>query len=602
VKTAARYRPLLVAFAALAFWAESWSGFGGRERLHQYDVLSLCALSGNEAVFYAGVAITQLFFAFGLGLFLARSWGGWGDRIAGEIFARPRIALAALSAAGGLLALLVALAVVREHSITEDEKTYIFQAKLLLMGRMSIDVPPQAATFWEPYLVGIGPHWSGQYFWAQPALLALGLLAHAPYAVPAIEVAGTVFFSGLLVDELTGDRRATVLAGALVATSPILVLTGATLNNANLSAACCAVTLFSLARLHKRADRTATIALALSTAVGLHNRLLDHTAILIASAIVLGVTSEGARIAMVKRLVPAVLIALPFLALHAAFNRAVSGDWRHSGYWLQDQVQRWTMLGFGTGAGGFPQDASTASSKTIANAVRMLFYTAGGPLAFAPVAIQALRGERSGILRAAGATTALYFGAYFLYASASTQTTGPVYFDALVPVLAGTAAIATVRTHDLIADAEPLRRAVPALVVAQIVGAFLLFFPPAALEVGRAADDSAHCDELASELDPTARALVFVAPARSDAEYRSLTDWQPMPSPTFDDRILFPRAAGPEKDSAVFAQFGAGRETYLAHCVAEAKPRIERYDPATGRVWPATGAAAAKPDGADPSH
>jgi hypothetical protein len=581
MKSAARYRPLLVAAAALAFWFESFNGFGGRERLHQYDVLSLCALSGNEAVFYVGVTVAQVFVVGGLALFLARGWSAWGDRITAGLLARPRATLAVLSAAGGLLALLIAVAVVGQHTITEDEKTYLFQSKLLLAGRMSIEAPAQAAAFWEPYIVGVGPHWSGQYFWAQPALLALGLLAHATYAVPAIEVACTTFFTGLLVSELTTDRRATVLAGALVATSPLAILTGATLNNANVSAACCAVTLFGLARLYRGADRSATIALGLSTAVGLHNRVLDHAAILVAAALVLAVATAGARIAMARRLLPAVLIALPLLALHPLFNHLVSGSFRHSGYWLQDRVQNWTMLGFGTGAGGFPQDASTACAKTIANGARMLLYTAGGPLVFAPVAILALRGERLGLLRAAGWVTAVYYAAYFFYASASTQTTGPVYFDALVPVLVSAVAVATVRTHDLFAAAEPLRRAVPAFVLAQVVGAFLLFWPPAALEVGRAAQDSSACDDLASGLDASERALVFVAPG---IEYRSLTNWQPMASPTFDDRILFPRAGGPEKDRAVFAQFGAGRQSYLAHCVGEPKPRIERYDPATGQV------------------
>jgi hypothetical protein len=586
MKILAASRPLLIALAALAFWFESFDGFGGRGRLHAYDVLSLCALSGNEAIFYAGVAVVQLFFVGGLGLWMARRWGGRGDRLARGVLERPRATLAVLSVAGGLLSLLIAIVVVSQHTMTEDEKTYLFQAKLLLMGRMSIEAPPQAAAFWEPYIVGTGPQWSGQYFWAQPALLALGLLAHAPYAIPSLEVACTVFFTGLLVLELTSDRRAAVLAGVLAATSPLAILTGATLNNANLSAAACAVTLWSLARLSRGSDRTATWALALSTAVGLHNRLLDHAAVLVAAAGVLAIAHAGARMAMARRLVPAIAIALPFLALHALFNHAVSGDWRHSGYWLQDRVQSWTMLGFGTGAGGFPQDASTACSKTIANAVRLIVYTAGGPLAFAPLAVQALAGKRVGLLAAAGGVTLLYFAAYFFYASASTQTTGPVYFDALVPVLGGAAAIATVQTHDLILDREQLRRMIPALAVAQVGGALLLFWPPALLEVGRAAQDSATCDELARGLDPAERALVFVAPG---VQYTSLTDWQPMPSPTFDDRILFPRAGGAEKDGAVLAAFGAGRTTYLAHCVGEPKPKIERYDPATGRLWPIAG-------------
>ena len=586
MKTLAAYRPLLVALAALAFWVESFDGFGGRDRLHHYDFLSQCALSGNEAIFYTGVAVVQLFFVGGLGLWAARRWGVRADRLAAGLLRNPRAVLALLAAGGAALALLIAVVVVRQHTVTEDEKTYLFQSKLLLMGRMSVDAPPQAAGFWEPFLVGDGPRWTGQYFWAQPALLALGLLAHAPYAVPAIEVACTVFFGALLVHEVSADWRAAVLAGALIATSPVVILTGATLNNANLSAACSAVSLWSLARLFKGRDPAASWALGLSAAAGLHNRVLDEAALLGAAACVLAVASAGWRMAMVKRLLPAIAIALPLLSLHALFNHAASGDWRHSGYWLEGQVQRWTMIGFGTGAGGFPQDASTACSKTIANAARMIVYTGGGPLVFAPVALRAVSGERLGVLRGGAWVTLVYYAAYFFYTACSTQLTGPVYFDALVPVLAGGAALAAMQTHDLLAPREAFRRFVPAFALAQIAAALVFFWPSAVLEVGRAAQDSATCDDLASALDPAERALVFVAPG---VEFTSLTDWQPMPSPTFDDRILFPRAGGAEKDGALLAAFGAGRKSYLAHCVGEPKPKIERYDPATGRVWPVAG-------------
>jgi hypothetical protein len=572
--------PLCLALLALALWMESFDGFGGRDQLHQYDALSLCALHGNEAIFYAGAAFVQVFFVAGLGVWLAGRWGASADRIAGSLFAGPRATLVGLGVAGGALSLLIAIVVVRQHTLTEDEKTYLFQARLLLMGKLSIAVPPEADAFRQSFLViGDAGKWSGQYFWAQPALLALGLVAHAVYALPAIEVACVVYFTGLLVKELSSDARAAVLASVLTAISPIVVLTGATLNNATLSAACGAVSLWSLARLHRSPSRGATLGLALSTAIGLHNRVLDHAALLAAGACILAVAHRGGWMVMIRRLLPAVLIALPFLALHGVLNAAVSGDWRHSGYWLESHETGWTMMGFGRGAGNFPQDPSTASSKTIANAIRMAFYTAGGPLVFlplAPLAAGAITGRPLGILRAGAWVTFVYFGAYLLYASASTPTTGPVYFDALVPVLAGCAAVATIWLHDAVR--ERLRRLVPALVLAQIVAAFAIFWPSALLEVGRAARDSAACDDVADGVEPGARALVFVAHP-PPGPFRSLTNWPPMPSPLFDDRALFPRIGGPENDRAVVARFGAGRTTYLAHCISEATPRIERYDP-----------------------
>jgi hypothetical protein len=280
---------------------------------------------------------------------------------------------------------------------------------------------------------------------------------------------------------------------------------------------------------------------------------------------------------------PAVAIALPLLALHLLFNQAVSGDWRHSGYWLHSQGKHRILMGFGVGQGGFPQDIWTASEKTVANVIRMAFYTGGGPLVFAPLAVGFVAGDSRGPLRAAAWIVGVYYVAYFFYAAASITTTGPVYFDALVPVLAGAAAIATTKLHDAVKLRAGFNRLVPALVLGQLVAGFVFFWPPALLELGRAASDSAACDELASRLDPHRPALVFVAPPDT---YASWTFWKPMPSPTLDDRVLFAKTGGPATDAAVAASVSPDRSVYFARCVAAPEPKIERYDPASGRVAP----------------
>ena len=569
--------PLLVALATLVLWVAGFSGFGGRDHLHEYTFFALAALSGNEAVLYASVAFVQVLFVGGLGVWLAARWGAEVERTLRALVVRRTMTIGVVASLAAALALGIAAAVVHFHTLTEDEKTYLFQSKLLLHGSLSAPVPPGGSAFWEPFLVGAGGRWSGQYFWAQPALLAIGMAAHALYVVPAIEVACTVVFAGLLAEELTEDRRVGILTAVLVATSPVVVMTGATLLNANLSAACAAVTLWALARLHRGASRFATWVLGLSTGLGLHNRVLDHAVILGASAVVLFVAHRGARAAMARRLLPAVAITLPFLVLHPLINTAVSGDWRHSGYWLSAQGHDWTTMGFGTGPGGFPQDGSIAAAKTLANGIRMAFYASGGPLVLAPLVAVFVAGRARRFVHAGAFLVALYFAAYFAYASASITTTGPIYFEALVPVLAACAASAVIDAHDAAKDHAAFVRLVPALVIAQLAAAFVFFWPSALLEVGRAARDSSACDDLAATLDSSRPALVFVVPADV---YASWTFWQPMASPTLDDRILFTRAGADARDAQIVGLFGSGRDVYLAHCVAAPEPRIERYAPA----------------------
>jgi hypothetical protein len=453
-------------------------------------------------------------------------------------------------------------------------------------------VPAGAEAFWEPFLVAADGHWSGQYFWAQPALLALGLAAHAVYLVPALEVACTVVFTHLLVGEWTADRRAAALAALLVATSPIVVMTGGTLLNANLSAACGAASLYALARIGTRAgsERSASVTLGLATAIGLHNRVLDQAALLGAAGAVLFVARRDSGFLIARRLLPAVAIAVPFLALHPFLNAAVSGDWRHSGYWLYYQGHDWISFGFGRGPGDFPQSGATAAAKTIANGVRMLFYACGGPLAFVPVGIVACLPDVAtpasrGLLRAGGWIVCLYYAAYFFYASAPITVTGPVYFDALVPVLAGSVAVAALALHDATADLalSRRRRIVPAFALAQTVAAFVFFWPGALGEVRREAKDAAACDDLARTLDPAQRALVFVAPAET---YASWTFWRPMPSPRLDDRVLFTRSGAAAADATVASRFGVDRAIYFARCVAAPEARIEHYDPVSEKRAP----------------
>jgi hypothetical protein len=577
-----------VALLALVLWQGSIEAYGGRGQLHEQHPLALFGLGGSEAVFYVGVFLAQTFFIGGLGLWIARRWRWARLDVVVRALVRPRrAALVGISLAGAVAAFVVAYRVVHLHSTTEDEKTYLFQSKLLLMGRLWIDVPHEANPLWEPFIVRPGSHWSGQYFWAQPAFLALGLRAHALYAIPALQVACAVFFTGLLVEELSGDRRASLLAAAFVATSPIVIMTGATLLNATLSLACSAVSLWSLAKLHKGRDRAATWALGLSTGINLHNRILDHVTLMLGIAVILAVLHFRSPLGILRRLLLPIAITVPFLAAHLLINKSISGDWRQSGYGLFYQGKGLIMMGFGPGVGGFSNDVPAALSKTIANGARMAFYTAGSPFAFAPLAAWAVGGQSRGLLRAGGWMVFVYFGAYLLYASAPIQTTGPVYFDAIVPVLAGCAALGVAHVHDALGQRASLDRIVPALVVAQMVGAAAIFWPPALGELRREVKDSSACDDLASTLDPKAPAMVFVAgPGPS---HRSWTYWKPMPSPTFDDRLLFANVDGVADDTALMAKYGAGRAAYLAHCIAEPSPRIERFDPVTQRASPLAG-------------
>ncbi len=577
--------PILVVFAAIFAWKGAY-GLFVREPLHGFDLLGSAAPAEHEAVFYCGAAVVQIFVVAGLTVWIGRRWGEAADRLLARAIARPRAALLALAILAAVASLTIALVTTHQHTVTEDEKTYLFQSKLLLLHRLSIPVPPEAKPFWQPFIVHGRAGWTGQYFWAQSAFLALGLVAGSPWLVPPLEVAGAVYFTGRFVEELSRDPRAAILAAFVVASSPIVVLTGATLNNASLSTACVALTLWSLARLARLGEppsRAATVGLGLSTGVALHNRPFDHAIILAAAAVVLVVANRRDVGALARRLAPAIALSAPFLLLHLALDTAITGDATHSGYslWFAEHH----VMSFGFDSPDHVHVPAVAFAKTLATIARLLFYVAGGPFVFAPVVLLLVAEPSPGVFKACAWTLFAYMGAYFFYAAVPIYTTGPVYFDALIPVVAAWVALAAVRLH---ATLGPLttgahRRTVPALFAAQAVAAALVFWPTALGELGVAAADSDACEAVARAVDDGTPMLVFVD---SGSKHSSWTFWGPLPSPRLDDRVLFPAESGAAADSAVAARFGSGRATYLAHCVDEPSPSIEHFDPLTGESWP----------------
>jgi hypothetical protein len=576
--------PFVIASSSLALWFGAWKWHGARDPLHGYTFATLVGLYGSEASFYVAVATVQLFVTLGFASFASRRWGLAIDRQFAPLFERPRAAMGALAFLGAVIAFGIALLAVGLHTLNEDEKTYLFQAKLVLLGRLTIDVPPESAQFWQPFIVGTHGKWSGQYFWAQPLFLAGGQAVGLPWIVPPIELAITIYFTGRMVEEVTENARTAVIAAALAATSPLLLFTAGSLHNANLAASCSAVSLYAIARLYRAPNRAATVLLGLSTAVALHNRPLDHGALVFGAAIIASVAcgSLPRTVAFARRLLPAVAITLPFLALHPFINHAISGNAWHSGYWLFNEGQGWTTMGFGRGPFGDPHTPTIAAAKTITSTVRSAFYTFGGPLVFVlPVALTlAPRAPR--IILAAILVVAVYGVAYFFYAGSPVYTTGPVYYVALVPVLAALVAVSASHVHGKLVALDGYARAVPAFLAAHVLAAILVFCPSALLELSSASADAANCDLAGARVAVNGPAMVFVDIER--VPQRSWTGWPPMPSPRFDDHVLFPRTQGPVIDALVFARFGAGRSAYYSTCW-HGSPFVLRYDPATGRRW-----------------
>jgi hypothetical protein len=586
---------MLLALAVVALWLWAWPWFAGSAPLQPYDWSHVVRLGERESRFYLGVLLFEALLVASLTLGWSRLWSARHARLdvqVAKLEASGKGAYAAIAVGSGVLAMAVALAVLGRHPITEDEKTYLFQARLLLGGHLTMPAPNFPRAFWQPFVVEAGGRWSGQYFWAHPALLALGLLVRLPAILPALELMTAVYFTGLLVEEYAGDRRAGLLSALLLATSPLAVLTAGSLHSATLSMACGAVALWSIGRVaNDRASVGSTFALGLAVAIGLCNRPLDIAALLTGAGALLFHRHRLDLKRLLRRLLPSVVLALLAMVPQAFLNHAVSGNYAHSGYWLFNEGRGWKTLGFGAGPFGLPHTPVVATVKTLAAWVRVAFYTSGSPyllfLLILPFPASGLGSGRRAPTPAAPAVIVLVYAvAYFLYASASILTTGPVYYDALMPVLTGWIALCAITWHEQLRSHSWGRRLIPAFLVAQAATALVVFWPAELREVANAAKSSSACERLADR-HGLSSAMIFVRGAGTSRA--SWTLWPPLAAPTLDDPILFATSQGPAEDAGAAARYANGRPLYLARCVQEASTSLDRYDPVTNRVEPLDG-------------
>ncbi|MEA3216646.1 MAG: hypothetical protein QOJ19_2802, partial [Acidimicrobiia bacterium] len=133
------------------------------------------------------------------------------------------VALAALGA--GLAAVVLSRFVFPYFSVNNDEPVYVYQARMLLEGRLTIPVGADTA-FFRPWMSGqVGRHLVMVFPPVLPALLATAqLLTGTMRSVLAVGAAAGVILAALLAREITGDRRTAATAAVLLAICPIFLI------------------------------------------------------------------------------------------------------------------------------------------------------------------------------------------------------------------------------------------------------------------------------------------------------------------------------------------------------------------------------------------
>jgi 4-amino-4-deoxy-L-arabinose transferase-like glycosyltransferase len=109
----------------------------------------------------------------------------------------------------------------------EDEHANYFQAMIFARGEVAAPAPTSSDSFYIPFVIVRGGLWFGKYTPGYPLVLALGVLAGAPWLVNALASALALFGVFLLGRDLF-DADTGLLAAALGAVSPAFVILSGT--------------------------------------------------------------------------------------------------------------------------------------------------------------------------------------------------------------------------------------------------------------------------------------------------------------------------------------------------------------------------------------
>ncbi|MBI4859571.1 MAG: hypothetical protein HY815_04825 [Candidatus Riflebacteria bacterium] len=138
--------------------------------------------------------------------------------------------VALLAAASGLFSAWVATAILGAVPHIQDERAYLFEARLMAGGRLTAPVPaaPLDRACAIDFTVQDSGRWYGRFPPGWPALLAAGVICGAPHLLnPLLGFFGIVGLHLFLRLHLT--RRQALLGTALAASSPLVTLMDASL-------------------------------------------------------------------------------------------------------------------------------------------------------------------------------------------------------------------------------------------------------------------------------------------------------------------------------------------------------------------------------------
>ncbi len=442
----------------------------------------------------------------------------------------------------------------------EDEVAYLYQARTMALGRLTVPSPELPHAFWTPFVLDHRGQRFGKYPPGWPALLAVGVLGRAPWLVnPAL--AAVALYLVFRLGESLYDRRTGLLAAALGLCSPLfLVLGGSFLSH---MASLVWLLLFSLWFIWVARGRSWWYGLGAGTALGIAflTRSLTAVAYAIPFAIYAAQQVLLRRQLHWTRYLVVALSAGAVASILALYQWVVTGD-----PWLNPYVLWWPYdrLGMGPGIGAMPGGHSLSYawinlkqdlSRTATDA---LGWTAVSWLPLLPGLLMPRRRPRDWSLLAPFACLVVAY--LFYWIGSPSRLWGPRYY---FEGLAGwwlLSAVGLLKLWYWLKGKRLWLQRTAVAVFCLVLSAFLLLSIP-----GRMHEAHGFYGITRAQLAPIKEAklhnALVIVYAERWLEYGAMLGAM---SPTLDDDVIYARGSDAEHDAAVIREF-AGRSVHYLH-------------------------------------
>jgi 4-amino-4-deoxy-L-arabinose transferase-like glycosyltransferase len=439
----------------------------------------------------------------------------------------------------------------------EDEVAYLFQAKTMALGRLTVPSPAHPDSFWTPFVLDYRGQRFGKYPPGWPGVLAAGVLGGVPWLVNPLLSAAALYLVYRLGRTLY-DERTGLLAAALGLFSPLfLVLGGSYLSHL---ASFVFLLLFSLWFVWTSQGRSRWYALGAGLALGMAFLTRSLTAVAYAAPFAAYSVAQviTRRQRHWSRYLWLAFTATALAVLLPVYQWAVTGD-----PWLNPYLLWWPYdrIGFGLDIGAMPgghspyyawinlkQDLSRAATDVL-----------GWPaLSWFPLLLgMALRPRRVKDWALLAPFACLVVAYLFYWIGSPSRLWGPRYYFEGFGGLWLLAAVGLFKAWDGARDKPGWLR--PALVGGLILICAVNLVTNLPNRMGEA---RGFYGITRAQLEPIEEAdlhnALVIVYAKRWLEYGAmLADM----SPTLDDDVVYARGGGPEADAAVIADY-PGRLVY----------------------------------------